>query len=84
MCCNLFAIGEAGSRNVLGDISGIVAAQNLKNASQFITKLAQVFDTTFKSKFTVGAGSLLSNLLGGISGRGAAQKLKITALLAQN
>ncbi len=81
MCCNLLAIEEAGSQNVLGDISEIGAAQNLKNASQFSTKLAQFFDTTFKSKFAV-SGDCSQNLLGDISGRGAAQNLKITENLS--
>ncbi len=76
LCCNLLANRRGCSQNVLEDISGIGAAQNLKNASQFSTKLAQFFDTIFKSKFAVGGGS--QNLLGDISGRGAAQNLKIT------
>ncbi len=78
LCCNLLAIGEAGSQNVLGDISGMGVAQTLKNASQLSTKLAQFFDTIFKSKFAVVEGrfALKTSF---IFGRGAAQNLKIAA-----
>ncbi len=65
-------MGMAASQSVLGNMSGRGAAQNLKIATQFRTKLAQFFDH-FEGKIL--SGGLPFKAFLGISAKGAQHKI---------